>query len=323
MSQTISTDVLPAGERFEFWREIVTKRHIRFAVEQLDNQSPFRAQLTGLVLGDVLMSLESLTGVHGSRTIQDVSLDGMDHYLLCFPSIKSTQPAQIKQGGQTRTVNARDIFLLDAAQPFQYWHRDMEDAMTVAIPRYHLEQRLRQSEVRGFRISPANHGLGRLLFSYCREIPLLLQDGVADSAVLNTLSEHLISLTALAFESSSDGLEQAQDTLVSLRLKSVFNCIDSNLHRSDLSAEWVARETGLSRSGLFQLLKSHDVRFQSYVTERRLESAARDLSNPALSHFSVSEVAYQNGFNNLSHFSHRFSRRYGMSPRAYRVEGKG
>jgi AraC-like DNA-binding protein len=52
-----------------------------------------------------------------------------------------------------------------------------------------------------------------------------------------------------------------------------------------------------------------------WLLERRLAHARLLLLNP---NFAVSEIAYDSGFENLSHFSRAFREQYGLSPVAYR-----
>lgn len=54
-----------------------------------------------------------------------------------------------------------------------------------------------------------------------------------------------------------------------------------------------------------------------WLLERRLAHAKLLLLNP---NFAVSEVAYDSGFENLSHFSRSFREQFGISPIAYRQE---
>jgi transcriptional regulator GlxA family with amidase domain len=44
----------------------------------------------------------------------------------------------------------------------------------------------------------------------------------------------------------------------------------------------------------------------------------RDLTDPAMRHRSISEIAFAAGFNDLSHFSRSYRARYGLLPRETR-----
>jgi AraC-like DNA-binding protein len=54
------------------------------------------------------------------------------------------------------------------------------------------------------------------------------------------------------------------------------------------------------------------------VLEARLQACRKALSDPRCVSFSVSEIAYAWGFNDLSHFSKAFRKRFGVSPAQYR-----
>jgi AraC-like DNA-binding protein len=67
------------------------------------------------------------------------------------------------------------------------------------------------------------------------------------------------------------------------------------------------------------LFESEDERPSAYVMRRRLENSARLLRGASWRGRTVTDIALRNGFNNVSHFGFAFKRRFGMTPRDYRV----
>ena len=65
-------------------------------------------------------------------------------------------------------------------------------------------------------------------------------------------------------------------------------------------------------------MESTDKTLSRYILEQRLEQCAKNLRNPLLAHLTITEIALQWGFNDMSHFSRVFRSRYGESPRAMR-----
>jgi AraC-like DNA-binding protein len=90
--------------------------------------------------------------------------------------------------------------------------------------------------------------------------------------------------------------------------------LQSNLHvPPDIAA--LAREAGMSEPKLRKLFKqTFGKGVFEYYQSARLQEAARLLKEKRLS---VSEVGYQLGFTNLSHFSREFEKYIGMKPKKY------
>lgn len=81
----------------------------------------------------------------------------------------------------------------------------------------------------------------------------------------------------------------------------------------------LAAKVGMSETKLKQLFKqTFGDTIYSYYQKIRMEEAAFLLKQ---SGYSVSEVGYQLGFSNLSHFSRLFKRHYEMTPKKYSVTG--
>ena len=64
-----------------------------------------------------------------------------------------------------------------------------------------------------------------------------------------------------------------------------------------------------------QLLSATGINFTEYVSRVRIEKAKNLLLNPNLR---ISEIAYEVGFQSLTHFNRVFRKFVGQSPTAYR-----
>jgi acetamidase/formamidase/AraC-like DNA-binding protein len=96
--------------------------------------------------------------------------------------------------------------------------------------------------------------------------------------------------------------------------------IERKLDDPDLTPARVAEAEGISERYLQKLFGGSGTSFTHYLRERRLQRTSAELSSPAESHHSISEIAYRNGFNDSAHFSRVFRHRFGLSPREFRQQ---
>lgn len=313
MDQILSTREVAPGERLAYWREYISRRHIHFDVEPLDPDVPFKAEIRGAVLGGLLFGYSRLVGICGERSRAHVAADALDHYVLGLSAVNSW----VQQDGREARVGPEALVLFDGGKPLAYRHDHNQRGITVAIPRHYLADRLADTEVAGARIVSATQGVGRLVRSFCKDLPAVLATG-APADLRGQLAEHFVSLVALAFQPSAEGIERARPSVRQLQFQSAKDIIGRRLGDAAISPSMVAAEMGVSRSYLFKLFAEQQVSFQTYLRSRRLASARTDLVDPRFSRCSISDIAYRNGFNNASHFSRSFTQCYGESPRAYR-----
>jgi len=100
------------------------------------------------------------------------------------------------------------------------------------------------------------------------------------------------------------------------RIKRVLSLLEEQ-YRTPPSVEQLADAVGLSASRLAHLFRSEVGRsIQSYIVERRLQMAAMLIMQ---TDERISQIAYGVGFGDVSNFNHSFKRRFGMSPRQYRL----
>jgi AraC-like DNA-binding protein len=99
--------------------------------------------------------------------------------------------------------------------------------------------------------------------------------------------------------------------------------IESRLADTRLGPRLVAGAIGVSERYLAKIFELSGQPVGSWIRERRLDWARRALVNPAFSRRSIGAIAYTVGFSDITHFSHAFRKRYGLSPRRYRGTGVG
>jgi len=73
---------------------------------------------------------------------------------------------------------------------------------------------------------------------------------------------------------------------------------------------------------LQRLFESEGTTFSEYVTGQRLAQAYRMLSDPRFLDRTITRIAFDVGFGNLSYFNRLFRRRYGATPSDVRANGR-
>ena len=91
--------------------------------------------------------------------------------------------------------------------------------------------------------------------------------------------------------------------------------IETNLGNQDLSPRKIAASSRISLSYLYSLFNDDNTTVSQFIQVRRLQRAYELLVADPKGHLTVSEIAYEVGFKNVSHFSRTFSRQFGMAPR--------
>jgi DNA-binding response OmpR family regulator len=103
-------------------------------------------------------------------------------------------------------------------------------------------------------------------------------------------------------------------------LKRAKGIIERHLSDSDFTIEQFANEIGFSRIHLYRKIHAlTDHSTQDFIRIIRLQKAAYLLTH---SEATVSEIAYEVGFNNLSYFTRRFHEHFGVIPSKFSVQNK-
>jgi AraC-like DNA-binding protein len=139
----------------------------------------------------------------------------------------------------------------------------------------------------------------------------------ADPAVALRMSYTLLDLIAAAY-SVSPHARHEQSSLVAAHRVRIISYIEGHLRDPHLNPTTVARACKITARYLHHLFTAESETVTQYIQRRRLEECARALSAAPVRGRLVTEIAFDYGFNSLTHFGRVFRNQFGLTPSEYR-----
>jgi len=106
------------------------------------------------------------------------------------------------------------------------------------------------------------------------------------------------------------------------RLRAVKADILANIAQPGLTINAVARRQGISSVYVRKLFEHDGTTFTEFILTRRLARVHRMLGDPRFSGGTISTIAFDAGFGDLSYFNRVFRRRYGATPSDVRAKAQ-
>jgi len=155
---------------------------------------------------------------------------------------------------------------------------------------------------------PHNTEALSLLQSYVASLP----ERIGDPELGRLAAMHVYDLIALAIGATDEGREIAHQRSVRVaRLEAIKGDLTENVA---LGLDRLAARQGISPRYVQMLFEQSGTTFSDFVLERRLETARHMLTSPRYATASITAIALEAGFGDLSYFNRRFKRRYLMTP---------
>ena len=312
---TFSTNELRPRERFDLWRDILTRKLLHAAVDTL-TERPFRADASLRAGHGVRFGLGRLEATISHRT-RDIVADDNDDVTLM---VNLEGPFVARLGSEDIALDEGEGLLVDCRQSGAFIRPAAGRLMCVRMPRTVLTEYTPGLEAALARkVLPKTASL-RLLVSYVsvlNQSPELVLPAEASYAVCR----HVCDLAALSVGAGRDGAHLAETRgLAAARLQAIKAYVNANIGPYPLSLEDVAAQQGVSARYVRKLFEAEGLSFTNYVVERRLARAHALLTEPLAAAPPVSAIAYDVGFGDLSYFNRAFRRRYGATPSDVRAE---
>lgn len=161
---------------------------------------------------------------------------------------------------------------------------------------------------------PRNTAALGLLNSYVASLP----DYMTDKPLSRLAATHVYDLIALSIGATRAGRGLAiERSIRTARLQSMKSDISRN---PAISIGELASRYGITPRSVQLLFEQAGTTFTEYVLAEKLDKARRLLTSPRYATWSISAIAYEAGFGDLSYFNRRFKQRYFLTPTELRNE---
>jgi AraC-like DNA-binding protein len=157
----------------------------------------------------------------------------------------------------------------------------------------------------------------RYLIGYVRHLEK--QQTLPDPDLARIVAVHLRDLFVLALGATRDAALLAEGRgLRAARLQAIKRHIADDLGERGLTVGTVAARHGVGTRYVQRLFDSEGTTFSEYVLKQRLLQAFRMLGDARYVGWTVSAIALEAGFGDVSYFNRRFRRCFGAPPTHFR-----
>lgn len=303
----VTTDAAPSRERFDFWHALFPRIEMRHTARERG----YGAEALTCA-GDDGMAFTDLVCAPTASRFFDGRVDDMQ---LCVVAEG--------QFGFTHGHDEREwlgpgagLHLVDCHRPAQTWSETRYRAFHISLPRAAVYRAMGGDPIAGtgaLRTLPETP-LARLLKD---QLGALSRHGPAMNGEEAAAAMTLLGGLTLAY---LGGFHRAPDRQAPRIGDALFAsaCRFIETHKDDpgLTAEIAARAIGCSRAGLYRLFEQRGLTVAEHIRDARLNHGRTLLRDPRLD---IGDVALRCGYGDLSAFGKAFRRRFGMTPREWRM----
>jgi AraC-binding-like domain len=138
--------MVPAGDAFAYWREMICATFVRLAAEPVV-ASGFSGRIEHVPVGDLELSTVVAEGQHVRRT-RSLIAHSDEEYLLANIQLRGL--GRVEQDGRTATLSPGDLAFYDSTRPYALHFDDPFHQLVVQVPKRELLLRdTRQLTARG------------------------------------------------------------------------------------------------------------------------------------------------------------------------------
>lgn len=289
------------------WREIYGRNIANVDIEAIGD-TPFHASVTFQGLPGIGLVSGSRSPAHYHSTRQHLVHAG-DRFGL---SMLMSGAATTRQLGREIVCRPGTASVISGTDPSVSTMHSFGSFITIVLPRPAVSALVPDLGAAYARQIAAENGALQLLIRY---VQTLHENGPLDAGLAKAAANHIVELSALAIGANADAAHEAQHRgVAAARLQSIKAEIRERLGAGDLSAATVALRHGVTPRYVQKLFEREGTTFSEFVLARRLERALDMLRDADFAGLTISAIAFECGFSELSYFNRTFRRAYGATP---------
>ncbi|WP_283807292.1 AraC family transcriptional regulator [Bradyrhizobium sp. UFLA03-84] len=299
-------------ERLAIFRERIGRMMVKLDPAPLIN-SPYYSDARVIALHGLGIGFWTFANLRVDRTRE--LLDGCDDLLMV---IGASGNRLVSHRGREQAIGAGEAVLMATAETATMTYPSSSNLISLRVPRKALTPLVRNPEDVLMRpLTPSSEAL-RLLTRYVRNVDDLYRSASAELQRL--VVSHLIDLAALVIGATGDGKVVAEKHgLAAARLAAVKADVGARIGECSLSLTAVAKRQKITPRQIQRLFAGEGTTFSEFVLDQRLARAHGLLVDPRRTGRSISTIAFEAGFGDLSYFNRAFRRRYNARPSDIRI----
>ena len=304
-----STDQLPRQQRLAFLHDFVGRQVARWQFKPLSEDLSLDVAAFELARNTTVGRVR-YSPISGART-RELLADGRHNYML---TIHDADHEIDVENGPPILIRAGDLLLVNEGTMSRFRLPDIS-AHLVSLDYSQLIERLPGIAGRSYYHIQAGAPGVTLVRDY---LELLYRNSSAVADAPELTSGHLYDLVAHALKghvkSDKDRLRQG---VGAARLEVAKREIVTRLCDPSLAISAIAKNQGVSNfqvDHLQRLFETDGVSFSEFLRDRRLDLAFAQLGDAVRFGDSISSIAFDCGFSDLSHFNRSFRKRFGQAP---------
>lgn len=317
--QVITTEGVPPGERFEFWRDIVARGALHFRMEPLEpvDRAPHAEMRFAAIGGLALVKFESAFITRYSRTRAEIARSQAPYY---FMQLQLDGRCQLQWGEEQFSLVVGDGFVADPLREFEMTFVAPDNArrrtLVVGFPKEALATRIPRPELLHGSVLRRNLPLVRLLAGYLLSGLDVADDMTPEAATL--FEEHAVELLTQSLRESWAEQPQPSEAWREALFVQACRLIKLRHGDPDLAPEPLAQQLGVSTRFLQRVFAERGETVMKRIFAERVHHAAKLLCAPEAARRTVTDIAFSCGFNDSSHFGRVFAAQMLMTPTEWR-----
>ncbi|WP_232667202.1 helix-turn-helix domain-containing protein [Pseudonocardia sp. TRM90224] len=313
MPLLVDTSTVPAPDRFDYW----AGAHDR-VLHPLRLDRPGRDPFTGRI------QAHRVGAVTVFRIEGDASAIERTARLVAQQDPEELQVThlvrgrfRIEQGGRTAFVGAGDLAGYETSHPYRVESAGPFELLLFTLPRTLLGARADAICARTASTLDGRSGTVAIAGSFLRNLADRIEDGSLDAnaAGLGDCVADMVRMVFSADRSSTANIDRPVDALFT----QVTAYVDVHIADPALTPRSLAAAHFVSPRLLHRTFAERGHTVAGWIRTRRLDTVARDLSDPALAARSIRAVAASRGFTDTPHFNRLFRQVHGCTPGEYRA----
>jgi AraC family transcriptional activator of tynA and feaB len=310
----LSTRELPTGARLGRWNAFGSETLTDMTVDPLDHAS-FEARLSRRLIGGIgFVWMETNAAVARCRSSGVGTWGGKDALLL---TVQDRGESAVDQRGRAGVLRPGDMVMRSGRGAWSTRVLGSMRSVTIKIPVHRLVTRFDDPERLAGHIIQGSSTSAKLAASLILSVRNSLDERPEDEWDA-AIGDVVLDVVGLACRSQAAAVTREPAGNQRL-LDEARRFIDRTLDDPLLCVASIAAAIGVSTRTVQRLFVEVGETPGSYVLARRLDRAAHMLTGTIGSTaVPITELAFSLGFNELSHFSRSFTKRFGVSPRTFR-----